>query len=269
MKKKKVWIFIFGIFIFIALFSNFIAPYSVEDISFEALLSPNSVNLLGTDEMGHDILSLVINGFTTTILMAFACGILSTLIGTILALMGAYNGSIIDMIILKISDIFIMVPDIVIILFFAAFSKPSMMNTIYAMTLFSWGKAYRVVRGKALEAIQGNKVRYTIMIKGNLIDILKKLWYDIKAPIITMFILQCNKAAVYETTLSYFGIGDPLAKTWGKLIKSALNYEGIFHNNVYAWYLMPPILVLVIFILTLSFLTLEKDDENEEKDIRA
>lgn len=267
MKGKKIWIFILGIFIFIGIFSRFIAPYSVEDISFEALLAPNSANLLGTDEMGHDILSMVLNGFTITISMAFICGTLSTVIGALLALIGACKGGIIDRIILKISDFFIMVPDIIIILFFAAFSRPSMINTIYAMTFFSWGKAYRVIRAKALEAIQGNKVKYTIMMKGSLTDILKKLWYDIKAPIITMFILQCNKAAVYETTLSYFGIGDPLAKTWGKLIKSALNYEGIFYDGVYAWYLLPPILVLVMFILTLSFLTFEKGDDNEGKNI--
>jgi ABC-type dipeptide/oligopeptide/nickel transport system permease subunit len=63
---------------------------------------------------------------------------------------------------------------------------------------------------------------------------------------------------MYETTLSFFGIGDPLSKTWGKLIKAAMNYENLFYDDVIIWYLIPAILCVFIYVLSLSLLTFEE-----------
>ena len=64
---------------------------------------------------------------------------------------------------------------------------------------------------------------------------------------------------MYETTLSFFGVGDPLAKTWGKLINAAMNYEDLYYDNVFIWYLLPAIAVVVIFVIALALLVTEED----------
>lgn len=258
MKSKKKAIIVLMLFIIMAIFSDKIAPYSTDDFSFEVLLKPSYEHILGTDEMGHDLFSLVMNGFRVTISIALISAIFSTLIGSLLALISTVMGGIVDKILVRICDVFIMIPEIIIILFFAAFAKPSLLNTLYAIIFFSWGKVFRILRAKILAVKEKSKVKYTLLMKGNVIDISKKLWYDIRGTVVTMFILQCSKAAVYETTLSYFGIGDPIVKTWGKVIKSAMNFEGIFYDGVYMWYLIPPILCLIVFIVSLAFLTFDK-----------
>ena len=63
---------------------------------------------------------------------------------------------------------------------------------------------------------------------------------------------------MYETTLSFFGVGDPLAKTWGKLINSAMAYEDLYYDNVFTWYLIPPIVVVVVFVISLALLVTEE-----------
>jgi len=257
-RTKKIFSIILLFYIFIAIISNFIMPYPIDDFSNEILETPSLQHVLGTDEMGHDLFSLLLNGFKMSIFISIISGILSTAIGVILSFISCYYKGKIDATICHISNLFIIIPEIIIIMFFAIFASPNMINTILAIVFFSWSKVFKMVRSKLLGYMDKNKVKYTLLIKGNIFDIFKKLYYDIYPVVITSFILQCNKAVMYETTLSFFGIGDPLSKTWGKLIKSAMNYENLFYDKVIFWYLLPPVICVFIYILSLSLLTFEE-----------
>lgn len=256
---KKISMIILVLYLLIAVFGNFIMPYSIDNISFDALLRPSATHLLGTDEMGHDIFSLLINGFRISIFVALISGFFSTAIGVFLATVSVYYRGWVDEVLVYISNLFIIVPEIIIIMFVAVFAKPTMSSTIIAIIFFSWSKVYKIVRAKLLAYMDKSKVRYTLLIKGSIIDVYSKLRYDLYPIIITNFILQCNKAIMYETTLSYFGVGDPLSKTWGKLIKSAMNYENLFYDDVIYWYLLPPVFCVFVFILALSLLATRED----------
>lgn len=257
-RTKKVCSIILLFYILIAIVSNFIMPYSIDDFSNEILEPPSLQHVLGTDEMGHDLFSLLLNGFKISILISIISGILSTAIGVILSFISSYYKGKIDATICHISNLFIIIPEIIIIMFFAIFASPNIINTILAIVFFSWSKVFKMVRSKLMGYMDKNKVKYTLLIKGNILDIFKKLYYDMYPVVITSFILQCNKAVMYETTLSFFGIGDPLSKTWGKLIKYAINYENLFYDNVIFWYLLPPVVCVFIYILSLSLLTFEE-----------
>lgn len=257
-RTKKICFFILLIYIFIALTSNLIMPYSIDDFSHDILLKPSKEHLLGTDEMGHDLFSLLINGFSITIFISLVSAALSTAIGITLALISCYEKGRVDKIIYHVSNLFIIVPEIIIIMFFAIFAKPDTINTIYAIVFFSWAKVYKIVRSKLLGYMNKNKVKYTLLMKGNISDLFKKLYHDMYPVIISTFILQCNKAVMYETTLSFFGIGNPLSKTWGKLIKSAISYDNIFYDNIILWYLIPPVVCVFVYVLSLSLLTFEE-----------
>ncbi|WMJ78740.1 MULTISPECIES: ABC transporter permease [unclassified Sedimentibacter] len=255
---KKVCMIILILYLIIAMASNFIMPYETDDFSHDALLRPSKSHLLGTDEMGRDIFSMLINGFKSTIFISLMSGLLSTLIGIILAFMSCLYKGKIDGVIFHLSNLFLIVPEIIIIMFFAVFSKPDMLNTILSIVFFSWSKVYKIVRSKLMGYMEKNKVKYTMLIKGNVVDLFKKLYFDLYPVAVTCFILQCNKAVMYETTLSFFGIGDPLSKTWGKLIKAAINYENLFYDDAILWYLIPAILCVFVYVLSLSLLTFEE-----------
>ncbi len=255
---KKICSIIIFIYIIIAIMSNLIMPFSINDFSGEVLQAPSFEHILGTDEMGHDLFSLLINGFKMSILISIISGIFSTSIGVILSFVSCYYKGKIDTAICHIANFFIIIPEIIIIMFFAIFASPTMINTILAIIFFSWSKVFKMGRPKLMGYMDKNKVKYTFLIKGNIFDIFKKLYYDMYPVVITSFILQCNKAVMYETTLSFFGIGDPLSKTWGKLIKSAMNYENLFYDNVIFWYLLPPVICVFIYILSLSLLIFDE-----------
>jgi len=255
---KKMCLIVLVLYLITALASDFIVPFEADDFSHSALLRPSSKHMLGTDEMGRDIFSMLVNGFETTIFISMISGLLSTLIGIAFAVMSCLYKGKVDSGIFHLSNLFLIVPEIIIIMFFAVFSKPNMINTIISIVFFSWSKVYKIVRSKLMGYMEKNKVKYTVLMKGNIIDLFKKLYFDLYPVTITCFIIQCNKAVMYETTLSFFGIGDPLSKTWGKLIKAAMNYENLFYDDVIMWYLIPAILCVFIYVLSLSLLTFEE-----------
>ncbi|SCG81707.1 Oligopeptide transport system permease protein appC [Proteiniborus sp. DW1] len=259
-KTKKASAIILITFLLIAVFSNLLMPYSQEDISHPRLLKPSTSHLLGTDEIGHDIFSLLIYGFRITILTTIVSGFFTTLIGTSLAYISAYYGGIIKTAISEIANLFVIVPEIVMIMFFSSLARPKLIYTIMAIVFFSWPKVYKIALFKIMNYMEKSKVKYTLLIKGNWFDVLKKLLPDILPVMSTFFVLQCNKAVMYEASLSFFGIGDPLKKTWGKLIRAALDYDELYYDSTFLWYLIPPVLCLILFVISLTLLSSENKE---------
>lgn len=258
--NKAAWVIII-MMLAVGVFHPLFTPYQATDFSFRQLLAPSIVHLLGTDDMGHDILSMLLAGFRITLSIALTAALISTFIGTVLAVLCAYYKSWVDTAIVKLTELFIIVPEIVVLMFFAALSKPAVYNTVFAIAFFAWSKVTRIIRAKAKTAIEKEKIQYTLLMKGNLKDVLVKMWGELYPAVATMFIFQCSKAAVYESTLAFFGIGDPLALTWGRMIRTALNYEGIFIGNTYLWYLLPPIACILIFVVAVSILAFDYERE--------
>lgn len=256
--NKKAWAVIISM-VTIGLISPLVYPYKPGDFSFEPLLVPTCKHLLGTDEMGHDILAMLLAGFKVTLGIAVSAALLSTLIGTVFALLSAFYKGWVDKIIIRVTELTIIIPEIVILLFFAAFSKPDIYHTVLAIAFFSWSKVTRIVRAKTMTVIEKEKLQYTLLLKGNLIDVLVKMWREITPAVSTMFVFQCGKAAVYESTLAFFGIGNPLVISWGRLVRTALDCEGIFSEKTYLWYLMPPLICICVFVVSVSIVAFEND----------
>ena len=249
------------IIVLIGVLYPFIVPYDPADFGFEALLGPSKHHLLGTNRIGQDIFSNLLAGFRTSVYIAITSALISTGIGAIFAVAGAYFKGAVDAFIVKLIDFFIIIPEILVIMFFAVFAEPGIGNIILAISLFSWSRAAKLIRAKAFLAINRETVQYTIMMKGNLYFVIKKLWSYIYPTIITMFVLQCGKAIMYEANLAFLGIGDPTIKSWGMLIKKAMEYEGVFADNTYVWWLLPPILWIVVFVSSLSVLCFDMKKE--------
>ena len=260
---KKAALLVLLIMVVLGIAYPALAPFHPDDFSFPALLPPGGKHLLGTNKMGQDIFSALLAGFRVTISIALIVSFCSTLIGTVLAISCAFYRRWMDRFIMSVTEIFIIVPEIIVIMLFAAFAGPRVADVVMVMIFFSWSRITRILRGKAMVIINQDTVQYTLLLKGNLLDVGRKMWPYFYPAVTTLFIQQCGRAAVYEATLSFLGIGDPALKSWGRTIRAALDYEGIFWDHTYLWWLLPPILCLVLFVLALALLTFDFDEESE------
>ncbi|SCY88986.1 ABC transporter permease [Alkaliphilus peptidifermentans] len=273
MKKRRIstkdlGIYLVGLMIVIGILAPYIIPYDPGDFSYEPLQPPNRMHLLGTNYMGQDIFSSLIMGFRVSIFIALSSAFISTLIGSLMAVMCAYYKGPVEAIIIKATELFLILPEIIMIMVFSVFAGPGISNIILVISFFSWSRVTRIIYWKAKVAMTYNTIQYSLLLKGGLFHTFKKLWKHIYAGVVTMFILQCSRAIMYEANLSFLGIGDPTIKSWGRLIRQAIDYDGIFIGNRYIWWLFPPIICIIVLICALSLLSFDMErDENELKEI--
>ena len=255
---------IVGLMFVIGVAAPYLSPYSVNNYTFASLIPPGAGHLLGTNNLGQDIFSLLLAGFRTSIVIATISAVISTLVGVLMAGLAVFYKGWLEKIVMRLTDLLIMVPEIVFILVFATFSGPGLANIIVVIAVFSWSRITRVIKSRADFAVNSDRVKYTLLMKGGLINVTRKMWRDIYPIVSTMFVLQSAKAIMYEADLSLVGISNPATMTWGRLINQAISYGVVYSGRAYLWWLVPPIICLILLVSSLSLSVFDKEEKYVE-----
>jgi peptide/nickel transport system permease protein len=263
--KSKSWFFgfiLFMSFLLTALFAAEIAPYDPW-VRFEPYQPPGSQHLLGTNDMGHDILSELIYGSRVSLLVGFGAAILATFIGTLVGLAAGYFKGMTDETLMGITDIFLMIPQIPLIIVLAAFLRPSFYLIAILMGLLWWTSTARVVRSKTLQVREMGYVEAARSLGFSdvhiiLTDVLPNILYVI----MPKFLLAIASAMIAEASISFLGLGDVTMKSWGMMINNAFNRGG-FINGYWWWYLTPG-LCITLFVLCVVLMGCAFEEQENE-----
>ena len=134
-----------------AVFAPFLAPYDPnEQDLYHVLEGPTKAHLLGTDDVGRDLLSRVIYGSRATLMMGALSTFFSAVIGVLIGLVAGYKGGIVDMVIMRITDTFMCVPALVLMLVIVSALGPGMQSIVISITILSWTWFARIVRGQVM-----------------------------------------------------------------------------------------------------------------------
>jgi peptide/nickel transport system permease protein len=260
-KFSRWGISIFLSFLLMAVFSPAFAPYNPW-VRFEPYLPPGYGHILGTNDMGNDILSELIYGSRVSLMVGFGAALMATLIGTAIGLLAGYFKGTTDEILMGITDIFLMIPQIPLMIVLAAFLRPSIWLVALIMGSLWWTSTARVVRSKTLQVGEmgfvqasralGFKDRHII-----LTDVLPNIFQVI----MPKFLLSIASAMIAEASISFLGLGDPTMKSWGMMINFAFTRGG-FINGYWWWYLSPGICItlFVLSIVLMGFSLEEQED---------
>ncbi len=246
-KFSRVGLFLFLSFLLMAVFSAELAPYDPW-MRFEPYLFPGQEHLLGTNDMGHDILSELIYGSRVSLIVGFGAALMATLIGTIVGLLAGYFRGTTDEILMGITDIFLMIPQIPLIIVIASFLRPSFWLVALLMGSLWWTSTARVVRSKTLQVRENGFVQASRSLGFSdrhiiITDILPNIFHVI----MPKFLLSIASAMIAEASISFLGLGDPTMKSWGMMINFAFTRGG-FINGYWWWYLTPG-LCITLFVL--------------------
>lgn len=256
---KKAGLFLLLFYIATALFAPRLAPYKYNDFSHPPLTPPSKQHLLGTDELGRDLISILIYSFRPSLYIAGVSALLATALGQLLAFLSLFSLPVFGMGINFAANLLLLIPEALGIIVLAVYAPPRIFTTVLAIVFFTWPRIYRVMRVKLQACSRQPKLLYTLGLKGNSLDCCRVLWPDIWPLSSSFFLLQLSKAVGYEATLSFFGLGAPLVKTWGKLVKAALDYNNLLYDRVFLFYLLPPIGVIGGFIVGVALLLEGRD----------
>ena len=214
----------------------------------DRLMKPAREHLLGTDDRGRDVLSRIIWGARISMSVGFIAVGIAVAIGIVIGALAGFYGGIVDMLILRIIEIWICIPSFFLIITVMAFLEPSIMNIMIVIGLTGWPGIARLVRGEFLKQKQQE---YAIAARASGLNdkhiIFRHLLPNSLSPVFVSATFGIAGAILTESGLSFLGFGvPPPTASWGEVLKQSQNYVD------FAWWLVtfPGI---AVFITVVSF----------------
>jgi peptide/nickel transport system permease protein len=245
---------ILTVFIVLALFADVLVPearLSVTDAPGAPLQPPSSQFWLGTDELGRSVLDLVIQGSQISLLVGFLATAISMLIGSLVGIVAGYLGGWIEVILMRFTDWFLVIPFLALAIVLAAILGPSLLVIAFVIGIVTWPGTARVVRAQVLTLKERPYVeRARALGASNAQIISRHILPNVFPLIFANTILVVAVAILTEATLSFLGLGDPFSISWGSILESAFA-EGAISLGAW-WYLIPPGLCIVLVVLAFT-----------------
>jgi peptide/nickel transport system permease protein len=244
---------IIGAMVVAGLLADLISPYSATDTALMSKLLPplSPGHLLGTDQLGRDILSRLIYGARVSLSVAALSIILGGAAGTILGIVAGYFGRAADAFIMRVADMMIGFPLPILAILFAAVFQPSFANVVIILALVMWAKFARIARGETLRLKAKDFISAARVAGASPVQIIwKHIIPHLLNSVFIMASLQAAWAVILEASLSFLGAGiPPPAPSWGGMISAGRTYVTI------AWWLtFFPGIAIMLLVLSLNLL---------------
>ena len=236
--------------IFVPMFSK----YTLSEVTMaERDQAPSAVHWLGTDNIGRDLFTRLFYGGRVSLGVAVAVTALECVIGVILGSLAGFFGGKVDTVIMRISEIFMCFPFLMICITLQAVFGNSIRTLIIILSVLSWPSIARIVRGQILSLREMDYMEACRALGiSNKRQIFKHLFPNVLAYIIVYITLSMASVILTETSLSFLGLGvNPPTPTWGNLIQEARNLYILQHKW---WYWVPPGLMIFLSILCFNVL---------------
>lgn len=252
-----VGLFMLVAILIVAIFAPLLAPYDPK--SYEGIRSsdiynpPSAAHWLGTDDAGKDVLSSFMYGSRVSLTVGFFAAFISIVIGGLIGIAAGFFGGRVENFLMRFTDTMLVIPDLPLIVVIVALTKPSLLNIIFVIGLLGWTTTSRIVRSQTL-AVKSRKfvLRARAVGAGNWHIILHHILPLVMPLLVVNAILVISLAILNESTLSFLGLGDPTAISWGQMLNFAFG-RGAMSTGAW-WALVTPGFGIVWVVLGLTLL---------------
>jgi oligopeptide transport system permease protein len=236
-----------GLLIFLVLLavSYPFLPYTYyEQDQNEVLVTISKNHVLGTDDLGRDMLARISYGIGVSLRVAFLASVIATILGTILGIISGWFGKTLDIVIMRFIDFFLAIPDIILIVLISFIVGRGEVAIAIAIALGSWTSVARVVRGEVLKIKNAEFVESAIILGNSTFDVIRKHIIPNIIPIVfTMLILRVPVAILTESGLSFIGLGlQPPASSLGVLAEEGFRAISIYPRLI----ILPAIFISIL-----------------------
>lgn len=236
------------LFLLVALIGPAIAPYAVHAQVGHVYASPSPSHPLGLDNGGYDVLSNLLVGARTSMIVGLCAAVVSILIGGTIGVIAGYVGGRTDGVLMRITDYFLVIPDIPLMIISAAVFGRNTRNIVVIIGLIYWTTAARLIRAQVRSLRQRVYVRRAELLGASGRRV---LWTHIVPQVTPLLIantvLMIANAIFAETYIAFLGLGNPTTPSWGAMIQSSLAGGAIFYHAW--WAVLPPGIAVTVVVL--------------------
>lgn len=253
-KRKRRWNsskisgFIGGLMVFcllfMAIFAEQISPYDPTQRVGAPFQPPGSEHVLGTNDIGQDILSELIYGSRISLTIGIVASIVAMIIGTSVGLLAGYYPRVLGKLLMRFVDIILIIPFLPLLILLAAYLGRSLMYTVLIIGGLIWAATARVIRAQVLTIAKQDYVMAAKTIgASDLHIIVLHILPQALLLAVGQFVQATSGAILLEASLSFLGLGDPLQKSWGTILYWA-QVRGVFLTPAWKWWVLPPGLLI-------------------------
>jgi len=243
-----------AVLVLMAVFAPVLAPYDPYRIQPDVkkiLQPPSRVHLLGTDQIGRDVLSRILYGARVSLAVGFVSVGIATIIGVLLGSLSGYHGGVVDGVIMRLVDLMLVFPRFFLLLAVLAFLQPSIWTIMAVIGFTGWMGVARLVRAEFLSLKEREFVIWSQSIGASAFRIIwRHILPNAMPPVLVAMTLGIPAAILTESGLSFLGLGvQPPYATWGNILNDGQGYIEI------AWWLsLYPGLAILVTVLCYNLL---------------
>jgi peptide/nickel transport system permease protein len=211
--------------VLISLLADVLAPRDPFAIVGTPFLNPGESFLLGTDSLGRDVFSGLLHGARTTMLIAVISTLAAVAFGTLVGAIAGYYGGLIDDILMRTTEFFQTIPSFLFAIVLIAILSPSAINLVIAIAIVSWPPITRVVRAEVLSVKSREFVQAAVVAgQRDSAILLTQVLPNTLSPLIVTGSLLIATAILFESALSFLGLGAPNQMSWGFMIGAGRSF---------------------------------------------
>ncbi len=237
--------------VLMAVFAPLIARYDPEEVDLSGMRqAPSAEHWFGTDDLGQDVFSRVVYGARVSLMIGFVPSLISLLLGTLLGLMAGYMGRRVDAVIMRAADIVLAFPSLLLAMVVMYTLGASILNMFIALSIINWAGTARVVRAQTLSLKEKEFVEAarSMGVSGWRI-VLRHILPNCVPNLIVLFTLDIPGAIMWESSMSFLGVGDPNTASWGLMVSDGKDYA-----YMCPWLILAPGLAILITVMAFNFL---------------
>ncbi len=249
--------------IVVAIFAPWIAPYdpyAPVDITFEDIFQPPSPeHPLGTDDGGTDVLSSLIYGTRVSLVVGFTAAAIAIFIGASVGIVAGYQRGWLGSLLMRITDIFLVIPDLALMIVLVAILGPSLRTIILVIGILGWTGTARLIRSQTLSVRERKYVMRAQAVGANDLHVLRHHIFPAVLPLmLANMVLVVSIAILEESSLAFLGLGDPTLISWGQMLNFAFD-RGAISAGAW-WALLAPGFAIVWVVLGTTLLGTALED---------
>jgi ABC-type glutathione transport system ATPase component/ABC-type dipeptide/oligopeptide/nickel transport system permease subunit len=250
----RVGISLFVLIALAAIAGPALVPYDPQATVAQPFAPPSLAHPLGANDIGQDLLSQLVAGGRISLFAGLVAGITATIIGVLAGILAGLGGRVADAVIMRTVDVMLALPLLPLAIVLSAFMGPRLEILILIITAVMWPRTARILRSQVLALRERGHVQAArVMGAGNL-HLLRWHLLPMVFPLVVPELTRAAGAAIIlETSLSFLGLGDPTASSWGTVLFYA-NTRSAFLTEAWVWWIVPPGLAIGLTVLSFGLI---------------
>jgi ABC-type dipeptide/oligopeptide/nickel transport system ATPase component/ABC-type dipeptide/oligopeptide/nickel transport system permease subunit len=243
-----------AVLVLVALAAPLLAPHDPAERAGRPFAAPSGAHLLGTDDVGHDLLSELLYGARVSLLVGVVAAVAATVVGAAVGVTAGYARGRVDPVLMRLVDVVLALPALPLTIVIGVFAGPGLGTQILVISMVMWAGVARELRAQVLSLRERDHIQALRAMGAGPWHVVPRHLLPAVAPLVVpQFVLATKTAILLEASLAFLGLGDISAKSWGTMLSLA-HARSAFLTDAWLWWVIPPGLAIALTVLAFALL---------------